>query len=117
MATKITVTYKGENYTLEYTRSTARAVENMGYKNDELADKPVTMIPLLVYGAFMRHHRNLKQKEIDEIYDNIVGKVGKEGEEGFINVLREMYAETANTLMEDNTVDEGNAATWKVTKE
>lgn len=117
MATKITVSYKGENYTLEYTRSTARAVENMGYKNDELADKPVTMIPLLVYGAFMRHHRNLKQKEIDEIYDNIVGKVGKEGEEGFINVLREMYAETANTLMEDNPVDEGNAATWKVTKE
>ena len=117
MATKITVTYKGKEYTLEYTRSTARAVEQMGYKNDELADKPVTMIPLLVYGAFMRHHRDLKQKEMDEIYDNIVGKVGKEGEEGFINVLREMYAETANTLMEDTAVDEGNAATWKVTKD
>lgn len=116
MATKITVNYKNEEYTLEYTRSTARAVEQMGFKNDELADKPVTMIPLLVYGAFMRHHRNLKQKEIDEIYDNIIGKVGKEGEEGFIAVLREMYAETANTLMEDNVVDEGNAATWKVTK-
>ena len=117
MATKITVTYKGKEYTLEYTRSTARAVEQMGYKNDELADMPVTMIPLLVYGAFMRHHRDLKQKEMDEIYDNIVGKVGKEGEEGFINVLREMYAETANTLMEDTAVDEGNAATWKVTKD
>lgn len=117
MATKITVDYKGERYTLEYTRTTARAVEQMGFKNDELADKPVTMIPLLVYGAFMRHHRNLKQKEMDEIYDNIVGKVGKEGEEGFIGVLREMYAETANTLMEDTVVDEGNAATWKVTKD
>lgn len=117
MATKITVTYKNEEYTLEYTRSTARAIENMGYKNDELVDKPVTMIPLLVYGAFMRHHRNLKQKEIDEIYDNIVGKVGKEGEEGFIGVLREMYAETASTLMDDKPADEGNAATWKVTKD
>lgn len=117
MATKITVTYKGKDYTLEYTRATARAIENMGYRNDELGDKPVTMIPLLVYGAFMRHHRDLKQKEIDEIYDNIVGKIGKEGEEGFIGVLREMYAETASSLMEDKPADEGNAATWKVTKD
>lgn len=117
MATKITVTYKGKDYTLEYTRATAKAIENMGYINDELGDKPVTMIPLLVYGAFMRHHRDLKQKEIDEIYDNIVGKIGKEGEEGFIGVLREMYAETASSLMEDKPADEGNAATLKVTKD
>ena len=116
MATKITVNYKNVEYTLEYTRATARAVEQMGFVNEEIANKPVTMIPLLVYGAFMRHHRDLKQKEIDEIYGNIVDKVGKEGEEGFINVLREMYAETASTLMDDKPVDEGNAATWKVTK-
>ncbi len=116
MATQITVNYKGKNYTLEYTRLTAKAIENMGYVNDELTSKPVTMIPLLVHGAFMRHHRDLKQKEIDEIYDNIVGKVGKEGEEGFIQVLREMYAETASSLMEDAPANEGNAATWKVTR-
>ena len=117
MATKITVTYKDKDYTLEYTRSTARAVENMGFVNEEIANKPVTMLPLLVYGAFMRHHRDLKQKEIDEIYENIVGKIGKEGEEGFIGVLREMYAETASSLMEDKPADEGNAATWKVIKD
>ena len=47
---------------------------------------------------------------------NLVNKTGKEGEEGFISVLAEMYAETVSTLTDENAVDEGNAATWTVTK-
>ena len=39
-----------------------------------------------------------------------------DGEDGFIQVLLEMYAETVNTLTGNSSVDEGNAATWKVTK-
>ena len=116
MATQITVTYKGEKYTLEYTRMTARAVESQGFVLDDISTKPNTMIPLLVHGAFLRHHRDVKQKLIDEIYSNLVNKVGKEGEDGFIGVLADMYAECANTLMNDNEVDEGNAAIWEVTK-
>ena len=116
MATQITVSHKNREYTLEYTRATAKAIESMGFVNEELTAKPVTMIPLLVYGAFMRHHRDLKQKEIDEIYENLIGKTENDGEEGFIQVLREMYAETANTLLNDAPADEGNAATWKVTR-
>lgn len=116
MATQITLTYKNERYTLEYTRLTATAIEKQGFSLDELTSKPNTMIPLLVYGAFMRHHRDLKQKFIDEIYANLVNKSGKEGEEGFIGVLAEMYAETVSTLTDENAVDEGNAATWMVTK-
>jgi hypothetical protein len=53
---------------------------------------------------------------VDEIYENILGKIGTDGEDGFINTLGEMYAETVSSLMGDNVVDEGNAATWKVTK-
>lgn len=116
MATQITLTYKNEKYILEYTRLTARAVESQGFVLDELLLKPNTMIPLLVHGAFLRHHRDLKQKVIDEIYDNLVNKTGKEGEEGFIGVLADMYAETISTLTEETSVDEGNAATWTVTK-
>lgn len=116
MATQITVTYKNENYTLEYSRLTARAIENQGFVLDELTTKPNMMIPLLVQGAFLRHHRNVKQKLIDEIYENLTNRVGAEGEEGFIGVLADMYAETVNTLTSENVVDEGNAATWTVTK-
>jgi hypothetical protein len=52
---------------------------------------------------------------VDEIYDHIVDRVG-DGENGFLQALLEMYAETVNTLTENSSVDEGNAATWKVSK-
>ena len=116
MSTTITLTYKDAKYTLEYTRLTASAIEKQGFSLDDLTVKPNIMIPLLVHGAFLRHHRDLKQKFIDEIYENLVNKTGKEGEEGFIGVLAEMYAETVSTLTDENAVDEGNAATWTVTK-
>ncbi len=116
MSTKITVTYKKQDYILEFSRSTAKQIEDQGFVLDQLTDKPATMIPLLVYGAFMKNNRGIKRALVDEIYDNIVGKIGSDGEEGFINTLGEMYAETVSTLMGDNPVDEGNAATWKVTK-
>ena len=116
MATQITVTYKNEKYILEYSRLTAKAIESQGFVLDELTNKPNLMIPLLVHGAFLRHHRDLKQKFIEELYENIINKSGKEGEEGFISVLAEMYAETVSTLTDETAVDEGNAATWTVTK-
>ena len=116
MSTKINVTYKNKEYALEYTRAAAQAIESQGFVLDQVEDKPSVMIPLLVYGAFMKHNRGIKRALVDEIYENIVGKVGKEGEEGFIAVLCDMYAETVNTLMDDKTGDEGNAATLTVTR-
>lgn len=116
MATKITITYKEKEYVLEYSRFTAKQIEDNGFVLDQLTDKPNTMIPLLVYGAFAKHNRGIKRALVDEIYENLIGKVGKDGDEGFINVLAEMYAETVSTLTDENAVDEGNAATWTVTK-
>lgn len=116
MSTKITVTYKNHDYELGYSRATAKAIEDQGFILDQLGEKPATMIPLLVYGAFMKNHRGIKRALVDEIYDNLVKKVGNETEEGFIGVLAEMYAETVSTLTDDSNIDEGNAATWKVTK-
>lgn len=116
MATQITVTYKNDKYILEYSRLTASAIEKQGFSLDELTNKPNIMIPLLVHGAFLKHHRDLKQKQIDDIYANIVDKIGKDGEDGFITVLADMYSETVSTLTDETAVDEGNAATWTVTR-
>lgn len=116
MATKITVTYKNKDYDLEFSRATAKAIEDQGFILDQIGEKPATMIPLLVYGAFMKNNRGIKRALVDEIYENLVKKVGNENEEGFIQVLGEMYAETVSTLTDDSNIDEGNAATWKVTK-
>lgn len=116
MSTKITISYKNNDYVLEFSRATAKQIEDQGFILDQLGDKPATMIPLLVYGAFMKNNRGIKRALVDEIYENVVNKVGTDEQEGFINVLGEMYAETVSSLVGDNPVDEGNAATWKVTK-
>ena len=115
MSTIITVTYNNQSYDLEYSRNAVKAMEQQGFVLDQIGDKPMTMVPLLVYGAFMKNHKGIKRALVDEIYDHIVDRVG-DGENGFLQTLLEMYAETVNTLTENNSVDEGNAATWKVSK-
>ena len=116
MSTKITITYQNKDYVLEFSRTTAKQIEDQGFVLDQLGDKPATMIPLLVYGAFMKNNRGIKRFLVDEIYANVVNKVGTEDADGFINVLGEMYAETVSSLVGDDSVEEGNAATWRVTK-
>jgi hypothetical protein len=115
MSTTVTITYQKQQYVLEYSRNAVKQLEQQGFVIDQLGDKPMTMVPLLVYGAFMKNHKGIKRALVDEIYEHIVDKIG-DGEDGFIQVLLEMYAETVNTLTDNSAVDEGNAATWKVTK-
>ena len=112
---KITINYGKAEYTLEYNRQSVKTMEAQGFVLDELTSKPMTMIPLMFQGAFIKNHKGIKRALVDEIYEHIVDKIG-DGEDGFIQVLLEMYAETVNTLTDNSAVDEGNAATWKVTK-
>ena len=115
MSTIITVTYDKKSYDLEYSRNSVKAMEQQGFVLDQIGDKPMTMVPLLVYGAFMKNHKGIKRSLVDEIYEHISDKIG-DGDNGFIQALLEAYADTLNTLTENNSVDEGNVATWKVTK-
>lgn len=116
MATKITVTYKNEDYVLEFSRATAQQLEEQGFVLDQVGDKPAKMIPMLVYHAFLKNNRGIKRNLVDEIYKNLTKKVGRDGEEGFVQILCEMYAETVSTLMDEEPIDEGNVAVWKATK-
>lgn len=115
MATKITVNYKKVDYVLEFSRNAVKQMEQQGFVLDQIGDKPMTMIPLLVYGAFQKHNKGIKRSLVDEIYEHITDKVA-ENESGFINALLEMYAETVTTLTDNSSVDEGNVASWKVMK-
>lgn len=116
MSTKITLTYNKQEYTLEYTRQSVKQMEDQGFILDQIGNKPATMIPLLVYGAFMKNHRGIKRSLVDEIYENVTGKLTKEDGEGFITTLIEMCSEAINSLTDNGPADEGNAAVWKVTK-
>jgi hypothetical protein len=105
---KITLTYDKDEYTLEYSRQSVRTMEAQGFNFDFLTTKPATMLPLLFEGAFMKNHRGIKRRIIDEIYEEI----GNKGE--LLAALGEMYADTLNSLIGDKA-DEGNVS-WAVTK-
>jgi hypothetical protein len=93
--------YKNRDYILEFSRRTASIIERNGFRYSDVGNQPNTMIPLLVQGAFMKNHSNLKPGKIDEIFDSIKGK------NAFITKLVELYLETVNTLAGDED-DEGN---------
>lgn len=105
---KINLTYDKKEYTLEYSRQSVRTMEAQGFNFDLLTAKPGTMLPMLFEGAFLKNHKGIKRRTIDEIYEEI----GNKGE--LLAALGEMYAETLNTLIGDKA-DEGNAQ-WAVVK-
>ena len=105
---KITLNYKEKDYTLEFNRQSVRMMEGQGFVLEQISEKPVTMIPMLFSGAFIKNHRGMKRALIDEIYDEVVDK------SGLLNALMEMYAETLSSLTDEKEV-EGNAI-WAVVK-
>ena len=114
MSTQIAITYQNKEYKLEYSRQSVRQIENAGFVLDEIGTKPVNMIPLLFYGAFLKNHTGIKRKLVDEIFDKIPNKLDEEN--GIVPKLIEMYSETVNTLSTGDSVDEGNAVAWTVVK-
>ena len=103
----VSLSYKGKNYTLGFNRKTASALEAQGFNIDALTAQPSVMIPMLFYGAFAMNHTGMKRRDVDEIFENLTGKME------LINILAESYADTVSTLMEDAPESEGNA-TWAV---
>ena len=106
---KIAITYENNTYELEFNRNAVRMMEGQGFNIEELTKQPVTMIPMLFYGAFSKNHTGIKRNLVEKIFDSLSDK------QGLIGVLVEMYAETISTLMDDNSKAEGNA-TWEVVK-
>jgi hypothetical protein len=107
---KISLEYEKRTYTLEFTRETIRQMESLGFVADELFTKPALRIPELFYGAFAAHHRGIKRKEVDRIYNGLANR------SDLITKLVEMYRDTLATLMDDDpSVTEGNV-TWTVSE-
>ena len=104
---KINLTYDKNEYVLEYNRQSVKTMENQGFVLEELTAKPMTMIPLLFNGAFIKNHRGIKRNLMDEIFDGIGDKTA------LMEALMEMYTETLGTLTENS--GEGNV-TWAMTK-
>lgn len=107
MAKQIKFTYKDKEYTLEFTRRTASALEKQGFAVGKIDDMPITAITTLFAAAFQAHHSSVSGKVIDEIYDAMPGRVE------LIKTLVSMYGDTLSTLM-DEPEESGKNLSWTV---
>ena len=104
---KIKLNYDGKEYELEFSRQSVKTMESRGFVLDEISSKPMTMIPMLYEGAFIKNCTGIKRAVMDKIYDEIADKTA------FIQALAELYGETLSALTDGN--EKGNA-TWAMTK-
>lgn len=84
----------GKVYNLEYTRKSAEIIEGMGFELQSFTKKPMIMLPLVFYGAFLKNHKGISKKETDRLFENIK----KESKEQLLEKLAEMLSETYSTL-------------------
>ena len=109
MAKQLIFTFQDKEYTLEYTRRTVAEMEKNGFIASDITDKPMTTLPALFAGAFLAHHRFVKEDVINNIYTKLTKK------EDLIGKLAEMYNEPIMALVEEPEEDKGNVnwtATW-----
>ena len=109
MAKQLKFTFEGKEYVLEFTRRTVTEMEKKGFIASDITEKPMTTLPALFAGAFLAHHRFVKEDIISEIYSKLTKK------EDLIGKLAEMYNEPILALVEEPEKAEGNldwTATW-----
>ena len=109
MSKQLSFNHNGTQYCLEYTRKSVETMERNGFVATDIKEKPMTTLPALFAGAFLAHHRFVKQEVIDEIYS----KMTKKSE--LIGKLSEMYNEPIMSLIDEPEEDEGNVdwtASW-----
>lgn len=104
MSKVLTITHRGEKFTLEFTRRSVKNMEDSGFIASEVKDRPMMLLDLFA-GAFMANHKNVKRQKIEQIYDSCKNK------DALLEKLVEMYNEPIAALMDDPEDDEGNA-TW-----
>lgn len=101
----IVINFNGKKFILEYNRKSITTMEAKGFKINELEDKPLTTVDLLISGAFYKNHKDITDEEIEDIISNI------DDYEGFVKALVELYVKALNSIMGANE-DKPKNATW-----
>lgn len=106
MAKQLCFTYDGVDYTLEFNRRSILEMEKRGFVAGDVETKPMTTLPALFAGAFLMHHRFVKQATVDEIFANMTNK------EDLIGKLAEMYSEPIQALVDEPEKDSAKNVEW-----
>lgn len=104
MEKELTFKFEGSTYTLAFNRKTVQQLTRQGFMPDMIKDQPAIGIPMLFKGAFLVHHRMIRDDLTDKIWEVLKNKTE------LIGKLMEMYAEPINDLISDpeNEDDEKN---------
>lgn len=108
MAKTMNFTIDGKDYTLEYTRNTVIATENMGFSLNKIYDQPLGMFMLLFKGAFLAHHDTLTIGDIEAIFDKIDKKE-------LMDALIELYKAPVESLFDEDEENSKNVVGWTIT--
>lgn len=109
MAKQLRFKYDGKEYILEFTRKTVTDMERRGFVASDVETKPMTTLPAMFAGAFLAHHRFIKQETVDAIFEKMTNR------EDLLSKLAEMYNEPLLTLVQEPEESEGNVewtASW-----
>lgn len=95
MEKELTFSFEGSKYTLAFNRKTVQQLTRQGFKPDMVTEQPAIGIPMLFKGAFLVHHRMIRDDLTDKIWDSLKNK------SELIGKLLEMYIEPINVLISD----------------
>lgn len=97
--------FDGREFTLEFNRKTVMKAEKAGLNLQEIDSKPMTMVGIMFWAAFLYHHPWITQEQTDKILDEQFGGVEGlgtiENDEGenLVTHLGRLYSEPFSTLI------------------
>lgn len=97
--------FDGREFTLEFNRKTVVKAEKAGLNLQEIDSKPMTMVGIMFWAAFLYHHPWITQEQTDKILDEQFGGVEGlgtiENDEGenLVTHLGRLYSEPFSTLI------------------
>jgi hypothetical protein len=106
MEKELTFKYEGSTYTLSFNRKTVQQLTRQGFKPDMITEQPAIGIPMLFKGAFLVHHRMIRDDLTDKIWESLKNK------SELIGKLMEMYVEPINELISEPEEDEEKNVDW-----
>lgn len=88
---------KGVEYTLQFNRESVLFTNNQGFRASDMTDNLEGMLPILFYGAFRMHHKEVARNKTNALLDELAPV-----SQDFVVRLLELYAEPRNALVNDN---------------
>lgn len=86
---------ESREYTLEYSRKTVVKAEQAGLDMNKLEALPMSMIPILFWGAFLMHHPHMTKEQTDKILFDGIGGLN----EAEMEYLGKLYAAPFQSLV------------------